>query len=292
VLVTHGPVRLVASSNVPGDHCNFNWRLTNSAAVGLTPPATIAPGWNNYTVGTDAFGGQAGYAWFQTLLPTISSARAEIVRFGSVDDNGWVYLNGMLLTTNCGWNVSFNADLTSAWNASGPNVLTILIQNTGNIGGLDSAVTFSAYQSKTTLNNWVQQGGPGNPSATTGWQTLQSGMTFSGPQFFKSTFTASPFGTTGTDPMWRVTTSGLAHGSVWVNGHNLGRYPEKVAAPGVYIPECWLNAGANANTLMIYDESGNLPTQVQVRPEAAVSRDVVIFQSAQIVTTSEPPQPK
>ena len=141
------------------------------------------------------------------------------------------------------------------------------------------------------MNNWVQQGGPGNPNATTGWQTLSGGATFSGPQFFKRTFTAPPFGTTGTDPMWRVTTSGLSHGSVWVNGHNLGRYPEKVSAPGVYIPECWLNAGANANTLVIYDESGNLPTKVQMQPESAASRDVVTFQSAQTVTTSAPPAP-
>jgi hypothetical protein len=27
VFVVHGPARLVASSNVPGDHCNFNWLL-------------------------------------------------------------------------------------------------------------------------------------------------------------------------------------------------------------------------------------------------------------------------
>ena len=265
--------------------------MTNSSAVGSAPPAASASGWNNYSVGTDAFGAQAGYAWFQTVLPASSSAGAEIASFSSVDDNGWVYLNGTLLATNYGWNVPFNVDLTSAWNASGPNVLTVLIQNTGNIGGIDSAVTFTACQTKTTLSNWLQQGGPGNPNATTGWQTLPGGTTFSGPQFFKSTFTAAPFPTTGTDPMWRVTTAGLSHGSVWVNGHNLGRYPEKVAAPGVYLPECWLNAGANANTLVIYDESGNRPTQVQVQPEAAASRDVVTFQSAQTVTTAAPPAP-
>src|ERR1035437_1476099 len=243
----------------------------------------------NRLVGTDAFGSQPGYAWFQTTLPTIASAGAEIAAFSSDDDNGWVYLNGTLLATNIGWNIAFNVDLTSAWKANGPNVLAVLVQNTGNIGGLDSAVTFSAYQSGATQNNWVQQGGSGDPNSLTGWQALAGGTTFSGPQFFKCMFTASPFGTTGTDPMWRVTTSGLSHGSVWVNGHNLGRYPETIPAPGVYIPECWLNAGANANTLVIFEEGGNLPTSVQVQPEAAASRDVVTFQSAQTVTTSAPP---
>ena len=287
-----GPISQMYVKGLSGTACLFgtpvsgplsltNWKvmMTNSAAVGTAPPAVSASGWTNYTVGTDAFGKQKGYAWFQITLPAISSAGVEIANFSSVDDNSWVYLNGTLLATNTGWNVPFNADLTSAWKADGPNVLSILVQNTDNTGGLDSAITFAAYQSRTVLNNWVQQGGPGDPNSTTGWQALHDGMTFSGPQFFKSTFTAAPFGTTSTEPMWRVTTSGLSHGSIWVNGHNLGRYPEKVAAPGIYIPECWLKAGANANTLVIFDEGGHLPTQVRVQPEAAASRDVVTFQS-------------
>jgi beta-galactosidase len=240
-------------------------------------------------VGTDAFGRQAGYAWFQTVLATIPAARVEITHFSSVDDNGWVCLNGTLLATNCSWTVPFDVDLSGAWNVSGPNVLTVLIQNTENIGGIDSAVTFGAWQTKTTLANWLQQGGPGDPNATTGWQTLPGPGSFHGPQFFKSTFTAPPMGTAGADPMWRVTTTGLSHGSVWVNGHNLGRYPEKVAAPGIYVPECWLNPGSNANTLVIYDEGGNLPAQVRVQAEAAASRDMVTFQSALTVATSPPP---
>ena len=197
-----------------------------------------------------------------------------------MDDNGWVYLNGTLLATHSGWDDSFNALLTSAWLPGGPNTLSVLVQNMDGIGGLDGAVTLSAYESSTPLTNWVQQGGPGDPNSPTGWQTLPESAVYSGPQFFKTTFTAAPFGITGPNPMWRVTTAGLSHGSVWVNGHNLGRYPERVPAPGIYLPECWLNAGAQANTLVIYDENGNLPAQVTVQPEVAVSRDVVTWQSA------------
>jgi len=266
----------------------INWKvmMTNSSAVGATPPGIDATGWTNYTVGADAFGRRSGYAWFQTTLPTIASAAVEIAAFSSVDDNGWVFLNGSLITTNSGWNTPFNADLSGAWKIGDTNVLTVLIQNTGNIGGLDSAVTFSAYQSRAKLNNWVQQGGPGDPNSPTGWQALPAGKAFRSPEFFQSTFSASPVETAGANPMWRVNTSGLSHGSVWVNGHNLGRYPEMVAAPGIYLPECWLNPGENANTLVIYDESGNLPTSVRVQPEAAASRDLLTFQSAEPVHTS------
>jgi beta-galactosidase len=276
-----GSAYLFGGTPVIGPTSLTNWKVkpTTSAAVGTTPPAPTASGWNSYTMGTDAFSGQPGYSWFQTTLPTIASAEAEIANFGSVDDNGWVYINGTLVATNTFWNNPFTANLTSAWIAGGTNMLSVLVQNTGAAGGLDKAVTFTAYQTGTALNDWVQKGGPGDPNSKTGWQTLGTGQSFSGPQFFKSLFTAAPFGTIGTDPMWRVTTTGLSHGSVWVNGHNLGRYPERIPAPGLYIPECWLNAGAGSNTLVIYDEGGNLPTQVQVQPETAASRDVVLFKS-------------
>jgi len=54
----------------------------------------------------------------------------------------------------------------------------------------------------------------------------------------------------------------------------------------MYIPECWLNAGPNANRLVIYDEEGQLPTRARVQPEPGASRDVVLFQSAQTVSAS------
>ena len=265
---------------------NWNVMMTTRTAMRSGPPLSDASGWTNYLFGTDVFGGRAGYAWFQTTLPAISAAETVIANFGSVDDNAWVYLNGIALATNTGWNVPFNVDLTRAWKADGTNVLSIRVQNTEGKGGLYTSATLAAYQSAVTLNDWVQRGGPGNPNSTTGWQALPDGTTFSGPQFFRTTFTAAPPGTTGADPMWRVTTLGLSRGSVWVNGHNLGRYPEKVPAPGMYIPECWLNAGPNANRLVIYDEEGQLPTRARVQPEPGASRDVVLFQSAQTVSAS------
>ncbi|HTI98658.1 MAG TPA: beta-galactosidase [Dongiaceae bacterium] len=274
---------------VSGPTTLTGWKMmaTTSVAVGQSPPAPSASGWSNYTVGNDAFGGQSGYAWFQTPLPAIASAGAELASFGSVDDNGWVYLNGTMVASNTGWNVPFDADLSSAWISGGTNVLSVLVQNTGNIGGLDSAVKFTTYQTGMQLTNWTQHGGPGDPNATTGWQAL-AGQLATGPCFFKTTFTAAPPDGPDTSPMWRVKTTGLSHGSVWVNGHNLGRYPETIPAPGLYLPECWLESGKNANTLIIYDEAGNAPSQVQVQPETAASRDAVEYQSAQPVSLAAP----
>jgi len=95
-----------------------------------------------------------------------------------------------------------------------------------------------------------------------------------GPRFYKTTFSV-PIGQSY--PIWRVVTTGLSRGSVWVNGHNLGRYPQNTPAPGVYIPECWLVPGKN--TLVVFDENGARPDNVEIQPESAASRDIVKYES-------------
>jgi len=72
--------------------------------------------------------------------------------------------------------------------------------------------------------------------------------------------------------VWRVVPTGLGHGSIWVNGHNLGRYPEKIPVKGLFIPGCWLHSGDN--TLRIYDEDGRDAQQVTVQAEEGASRRV------------------
>ena len=60
---------------------------------------------------------------------------------------------------------------------------------------------------------------------------------------------------------------------MWLNGHNLGRYPEKIKAPGLYLPECWLKDGEN--TLVVFDEEGASIAPVKLEVETAASREVI-----------------
>ena len=60
---------------------------------------------------------------------------------------------------------------------------------------------------------------------------------------------------------------------MWLNGHNLGRYPEKIKAPGIYLPECWLKEGEN--TLLVFDEEGAAASPVKLEVETAASREVI-----------------
>ena len=259
---------------------SWNTLSTTSSAVGATPPATTSTRWSSYAVGTDAFNQKAGYAWFQATLPALGAGSGHFVTFSSVDDNAWVYLNGTLLTAHQGWNLPFIVDLSTAWSTGKPNVLSVLVQNNVGPGGIYGVDNLGICQSSLALNSWSQQGGPGDPNATAGWQPLIGSATFGGPQFFSSTFTAPPPAGDGASAMWRVATPAAGNGSVWVNGHNLGRYPQTVSrVPGVYVPEVWLNPGTNANTLTIYDFAGTRPDSVQMLADPVAGRDVATFRS-------------
>ncbi len=263
-----GPVTIQDSHerNVTG------WRLLKAAgaeAVKAGPPAANAAGWQNYQVGEDAFHQLPGFAWFQATLPPSAGASRAVLRFGSADDNSMIFVNGRKVGAHHGWNTAFDVPVMPGRAA----VVTVFVENTAGAGGLDKPVTLATQiGSPVTATGWKLRGGPGDPFAPSGWKTLGAGDAFAGPAFFRTTFSLAKTAAFGPHPIWRVVSAGLGHGSVWVNGHNLGRYPEKVAINGLYIPECWLHA--NQNSLAIYDEDGRRPDRVTVAAEAAASRDV------------------
>ena len=117
------------------------------------------------------------------------------------------------------------------------------------------------------------RGGPGEQTAFDALKVLDNKSPHEGPCFFVSSFQLPVH--SKSHPVYRVTTKGLGHGSVWVNGHNLGRYPEKTPVNGLYIPECWLVKGKNI--VCIYDEDGKLPAFVTIEAEEAASRDVHMY---------------
>ncbi|MEO7720089.1 MAG: beta-galactosidase [Capsulimonas sp.] len=250
------------------------WRVT-TADSHTTPPAPDAAGWSDYTLGQDPFDKQKGFVWLQTTLPsTAADVKYHGVTFPAVDDNATVFLNGKKLATHEGWNELFTVDLSSAWNDAGPNVLSVLVENTANTGGMNDAPQLTSIIFQQPITGWKLRGGPGDPLTAKGWQAYQKSE-INVPRFYRAKISA-PSGV-GAGQVWRVIPKGLSHGSVWVNGHNLGRYPEKVPIDGLYIPNNWLKSGDNS--LVIYDESGNAPDQVEVQVEANASRDLLTIEA-------------
>ena len=149
------------------------------------------------------------------------------------------------------------------------------MENTDGAGGIQGAVTLQALGAgdEIAVTGWKMRGGIPEPDALSGWMAGATASADGSPAFYRTTFDATPPGETGPHPILRVSTKGLSRGFVWLNGHNLGRYPEKIPIDGLYLPECWQKTGRNA--LVIFDEQGLSPAQVRLWTEQAASRVVV-----------------
>lgn len=267
-----GPVSLRSGVTTPIS----GWRVLNifDAASEIAPPPATASQWRPYAIGSDAFHNKAGFAWFQTTIPGGDQGFAHrVLRFNSVDEDATVFIDGKKAGEHKGWNIPFEVEIPATAvdaNRRKPLTISVLVENHTGPGGIDQPVTFQGFKTELLFTDWRMRGGPGDPDRGT-WTPLADSVPSAGPRFYRTMFTLSTR-SPSSHLIWRVGVHGLGHGSVWVNSHNLGRYPEKVAVDGLYIPGCWLRDGRNA--LTIYDEDGRSPTSVDVHVEAAASRSL------------------
>lgn len=217
-----------------------------------------------YKIGADAFELKQGFGWFQTIILAQEGLDQLMVLFKSVDENATVFINGQQMAHHEGWNIPFDLKISDPGMLKKPMVLSVFIENYDKEGGIDQAVKINRIGTGIPVKGWRMHGGPDVPG------TWNANGHFDGPRFFRSSFSLSL--TAG--QIWRVNPEQMSHGSVWVNGHNLGRYPEKNGDIGLYIPEPWLKDGKNE--LVIYDEEGKTPDHITVRSEPAAGR--VIYQ--------------
>ena len=120
---------------------SWRWRVGTLAEAGAMTAAgldTTGGDWKDAASSQDVFGGKNGFAWFRTVLPELSAtaAQSRVLRFDGVDDNATVYLNGQKLLHHEGWNDKFDVPLNAAWNTAGPNVVSVLVENTNGGGGI------------------------------------------------------------------------------------------------------------------------------------------------------------
>ncbi|MDB5143650.1 MAG: hypothetical protein JWQ66_2363 [Mucilaginibacter sp.] len=232
----------------------------------------VIPSFENaaaYKIGQDPFKQRQGYAWFQCILPADDMRIPFFLNFRSVDDKATVFVNGRPAGGVSEWNKAFMVPVVDS--APGkPTVVTVFLENRNGSGGMDKPVEV-IYKDDVILKDWKIKGGPGDMSSASGWETLKAGEQFDRPYFYKNTFQIDNVNS-NRHAMWRVSFAGLSHGFIFVNGHNLGGYPERVPIDGLYIPECWLNQGGN--TIIIYDQYGNKPDHITIQPETAASRDI------------------
>ena len=212
-----------------------------------------------------ADGDTSAFCWYRAAVNLKAASPAELHFSGSAD-NAVVMVNG------------HRYDAQKPMKA-GRNVIAVLTSHRGRdkafnyLGTLDEfhckglfgPVQLSVGHDKMDVAPWRMRGGAGSLDGT--WQPVaaSNGM----PTFYRASFTTKSV----PGRILRATSQGLTRGTMWLNGHNLGRYPEKITAPGLYLPECWLSDGEN--TLLVFDEEGASIAPVKLEVETAASREVI-----------------
>jgi beta-galactosidase len=282
-----GPVTL---AEIPTNRTSVDgWRYKldprgEAGAAEMTSADTSGAGWAETGFNRDVFNSQPGFAWFRTTLPDIKATSRRLM-FAAVDDNAFVYLNGKRLKESRTSNAPFDVVLDPAWKDGGPNELAVLVENGGGPGGINSGLELVAVPGSIggPIQGWKMRGGIRMPIATsTAWKPWKSGN-MDTPSFYKTTFQYAP--PPGTCVALRVGWDGMSRGSVWLNGHNLGRYPERSSIFGIYLPECWLKQGANS--LAVFDEEGRAPGGIKIIEEAPASREVLLLAPSKLAVAQK-----
>jgi beta-galactosidase len=218
------------------------------------------------------------FAWYRTTID-LPKAGSGILKLKGAD-NLEAYVNGEHADAEGGvWSASFVA---------GKNVIAVFASHKGrkklfgylgplddiDVKGLVGTPQLNIDGQTLELKGWRMKGGLGvNVSDIASWSPPVNTQGI--PAFYRSSFIAKPPGELGAHPILRVNYRGLVRGMIWVNGHSLGRYPEKIRIDSLYIPECWLNEDGK-NALTIFDETGASPDQVGLVVEVPASREVIL----------------
>ena len=209
----------------------WQWQPTQKG----TELGSLPNNWKAVAPGQDVFNRQRGFAWFKTTLPSVAKS-GRVLHFSDVDDNATVYLNGKLLKTHIGWGQAFDVPLDSAWRAEGENVLSVLVENTDNTGGIGEATL--GIQSSEEV---VQEGAASVGYDDSKWRNVHlphdfvvegeftpkgdvsHGSLLGNVGWYRRTFDL-PAKDKGKS-LWIDFDGVYRNSEVWLNGHYLGKHP-------------------------------------------------------------------
>jgi hypothetical protein len=244
---------------------SWQWRDAAAEAAASYDDSTWASSAQPQPFGASNF--QNGYGWYRAKFTAASAGSITANIGGGVRASAMAFANGKQVTVSNG---SFSVS-----SVAGENTVAILAKHEGldkmyNVTGATGTGQYAGIWGNVTngsaalASTWKFRGGLGGMDETSvvglvkNWSTFLGGTwadtqaTKSWPAFWKGTFKsplqAGVFATVG------LRTSGLSSGSVWLNGHNVGRFSGNTL---LYLPEGWLAAD---NTVVIYDASGSSPT--------------------------------
>ncbi|MGC8539527.1 MAG: beta-galactosidase [Phycisphaerae bacterium] len=215
-----------------------------------------------------------GAIWFRVALPAITADHL-VLRWENLPRGSVIIFNSARLAVIRAKTRS-GRQAAQFWHRQSGNVLSVLVPTRGKPLKAFPALGFEHYQYKSAIKDkglitsWRMHGGRVDTGAH--WHTFT--QVPDAPCYYRSTFTL-PHYSHGEHPVMRAAWGYCGGGYMWLNGHNLGRYPDPVMTKGLYIPSCYLKPGTN--TLTVFDESGRSPLRVKlVLENAAARRDITM----------------
>ena len=180
-----------------------------------------------------------GFVLYRT---TVAGGGTNMLRIKDLRDYGLVYINGKRVGV---LDRRLKQDSLSVTLPKGQVQLDILVENLGRINfgkyllqnrkGITEKVTLG----KQEVKNWQMFGLPFAQVDASLFKSKTTATSANGPVVKRGTFTLTQTGDTYLDMQtW-------GKGSVWVNGHSLGRYWGIGPQQTVYVPVEWLKKGEN-----------------------------------------------
>ena len=263
----------ISASAVPPVLRHWQQRLADGPAMPRYKDKSWITAVNPVQMGVGDYPGL--HEWYRTKFTVARAGRYQIL-FSNLRDTADVFINGRLV--EAGRRREINVSLSA-----GINTLAVLAISHGRpklwtyIGPYNSIASMGIWgrvvlsdpglgAKPVQIRHWRMRGGIGAENSASGWQAFVTAPHV--PTFYRTDFVYQPKPTLHL--VLRVAWGKLHGGYMWVNGHNLGRYPDPFMRRGLYIPSCWLKNGKNS--LVIFDERGNNPQSVHLVIEHAASR--------------------
>ena len=189
----------------------------------------------------EIFGQSYGYILYRT---EITGPAAGELAIADVRDYAQIYVNGKLAGT---LDRRLNQDHLPLRIPQGAAQLDILVENTGRINFTKAlrterkGITRSVHFNGKELTGWQVFTLPMNDLSNLKFDAQQT----SGPAFYRGTFDLSQTGDTFLD------LRNWSKGTVWVNGHHLGRFWDIGPQGTLYLPGPWLKK--NGNEIIVFD---------------------------------------
>jgi len=199
-----------------------------------------------------------GVVHYRVTLPKLD-ATDRVLHIGYLYGHAVIALNGHELKTVDGTGGTLDLPLDAAvWKDT--SELTVALEKNPDIQMM-GRIYLTAGTPQITISDWRLHGGVGTPKETATDE-------YDSARLFRSHFEWKP--AAELTPILRFSTKGLSRGFIWINGHNVGRYPQTIPVDGLYLPECWLKPGKN--DLEVLDESGLQPGNDALIFEQVASR--------------------